>query len=266
MLGGISRPQAIAVLTIAHLPVLVMTIPTNRPVAVVRRPTLARRLPRSRNSQAPTPSLRRIIRLVMGYSSVRNRPAVMPNPNLTSPQLATAAAHPTRVHVLAILNDRNASPRELAAELREPLNNVSYHVDVLRRLGCIELVETRPAANGRVVEHVYRAIERSYFDDEAWNELGEKEKQIVATSLVRLISEDINRAIARGTFFESDDNHISRTPMTVDEQGWLEVVGVLDRTLGELLDIKERADERRVSGSTTIPTKVEIIHFKSPAP
>ena len=56
------------------------------------------------------------------------------------PRIVRALSHPIRHRVLVALNERVASPKELAAELGEPLGNVSYHTRVLAQLGCIELV------------------------------------------------------------------------------------------------------------------------------
>lgn len=186
-------------------------------------------------------------------------------PNLTSPQLATAMAHPTRVRIVTVLNEREASPKELAAEIEESLNNVAYHVEILKNLGCIELVRTQPSGGGRVIEHFYRATQRSYFDADAWERLGDKERFAVSATLMRLASEDISEAIAKGTFTDPDDNHISRTPLVVDRPGWDEITSILDRALEELLAVPE-AVLARTEGTEaeTMPIKVEIIQFRSP--
>ena len=44
-------------------------------------------------------------------------------------------AHPLRIHILRVLQDRVASPSELADELQAKLPNVSYHVRFLEKLG-----------------------------------------------------------------------------------------------------------------------------------
>ena len=63
---------------------------------------------------------------------------------IDDPRFVKALAHPLRIHILRILQDRTASPRELADELGAKLPNVSYHVRFLERLGVLELVETQP--------------------------------------------------------------------------------------------------------------------------
>ena len=64
---------------------------------------------------------------------------------LVDQRVAKALSHPLRAHVLAILNERVASPNDMAEQLGEPLGNVSYHVKALVELDCIELVSTTPA-------------------------------------------------------------------------------------------------------------------------
>jgi DNA-binding transcriptional ArsR family regulator len=130
-------------------------------------------------------------------------------PTFVNPRLAAAVAHPTRMHAMTILVDREASPKELAAEIGEPINNVTYHVKQLVKLGCVELVRTAPAKGGRVVEHFYRATSNTWIGDEEWEALGPKERHIYTTTTVKALSADINEAIAAGTFFDPDTNHLS---------------------------------------------------------
>jgi DNA-binding MarR family transcriptional regulator len=188
-------------------------------------------------------------------------------PALVSPLLASAMSHPTRVHALAILYERAASPREIAAELDEPVNNVTYHVKQLVELGCIELVETRPAHGGRVVEHFYRAIQRLYFDDEDWERLGTSERRTVDTAILRMISDDVNQAVAHGTFSDPDDNHLSRTPITVDREGWEEIKDILGTALNELIAVSDKVASRAAPSEETVQAMVGILHFRSaPSP
>jgi predicted ArsR family transcriptional regulator len=176
-------------------------------------------------------------------------------------------SHPTRIGAMTILLQRNATPAQIAAEIEEPLSNVCYHIDKLEKLGCIELVSVEPAGGGRVVEHFYRAVDRVYFDKEAWERLGDKDKLEVVIALMRLVSEDVNEAMSQGTFFDPDDNHLSRSPMNVDSEGWEETTALLDKTVHGLFKIQEKVASRCESGNKdTFAIKVEIIQFRSPSP
>ena len=186
-------------------------------------------------------------------------------PDFVSPQLAAAMSHPTRVHAMSILGERVASPRQLAEEMGEPLNNVTYHVNQLRELGCIELVRTERRAGGRVLERFYRTARRAYFDEDAWEALDQKERLGVVWAIVRMMSKDLALAMASGTFFAADDKHISRWPMQVDQAGWSEISELLERTANELFEIEARVADRRAAGEPTpIHTKVELMQFRSP--
>src|SRR5690349_6744496 len=70
--------------------------------------------------------------------------------------LLVALRHPLRRRILREMADgKKRSPRELAAVLRAPLSNVSYHVRVLAERSAVTLVETQPSSGS--VQHFYRS-------------------------------------------------------------------------------------------------------------
>jgi len=185
-------------------------------------------------------------------------------PSLTNPRLASALSHPTRLRAMRVFAEREATPREIAAEIDEPINNVAYHIKILKRLGCIELIQTRQTQGGRVAEHVYKATQRPYWDDSEWKQLNEGEKLDVTAAVMQQISEDIAEAMSHGTFNSHDDNHLSRSPMTVDDEGWQEVIALLKETMEELMEIQIRVNKRGADPDETLRTTVQIIQFESP--
>lgn len=186
-------------------------------------------------------------------------------PHLTNPQLVSALAHATRVHALTVLNERAASPKELAAELDRDINHVSYHLEKLEELGCIELVEAKKRHGGRVEEHFYRATVRPWFDREAWKQVDPQDQPGVTSSILANINEDIAVAIRAGTL-NGKDNHISRTPLVLDPESYGELIELLNSTLGGVMEIQERATNRLEAGDESILTKVHLIQFESPEP
>jgi DNA-binding transcriptional ArsR family regulator len=185
---------------------------------------------------------------------------------MTDPQLAAALSHSTRVHILSVVNTRLASPKELAAELGEPVPNINYHVGILLELGCIELAEVEPRHGSRVSEHFYRAKKLQYLDDAAWEQLELQGKWEVVIPIMRLISRDVNEAMEQGTFLDPDDNHLTRTPMIVDPEGWEETKVILAEALDRLLEVKDNVKDRAEAGqeAETMAIKVELIQFRSP--
>src|SRR3712207_2003998 len=94
--------------------------------------------------------------------------AVRPDKDVTDARLVKALAHPLRVRILGVLDERVASPSELAEELDAPLGNVSYHVRILASLGLIRLVKETPRRGS--VEHHYEAVPRPMISEEARSE------------------------------------------------------------------------------------------------
>jgi len=191
--------------------------------------------------------------------------APRPKPKLTSAQLVKAFAHPIRVQAMAILNERIASPKEVAARTGESLKLVAYHIRVLKNLGLVELVRVEEAASGRVTEHFYKATRRPMIDLEAWKQLSDPEKHASAMTIMGLISGDVGLAMQKGTFLDPDDGHLSRTPMRVDQRGWEDSIAILDQALESLLAVGEEAAERIAKGADGVmQSEVAIIQFPLP--
>jgi hypothetical protein len=166
---------------------------------------------------------------------------------------------------MSILLERTASPRQVAEEIGERLNNVTYHLSQLQKLGCVELVRTERVRGGRVLEHFYRATRRLYIDEAAWEMLSEKVHFDLAAVTLRMISQDITNSMVAGTFFAGGHAHLTRSPMVVDEEGWREITDVIEGTLEQLFQVEARVAERTADGTPAdIHAKVELMQFRSP--
>jgi Helix-turn-helix domain len=178
--------------------------------------------------------------------------------------VAKAFAHPLRVQILIILNERVASPNLLSQELDQSLNLVAYHVRVLEKYDCIELVDTKQRRGA--TEHFYRATRRQFLSDAEWARMPEALRPGLSGAMLKAVFDDIEEAVSNGTFDELEDRHLSRVPMVVDNQGWGDVASLLEGTLERLLEIQAEASERIANGDEPgMLTKVEMLHFKSPS-
>jgi DNA-binding transcriptional ArsR family regulator len=77
--------------------------------------------------------------------------------------LFAALSHPLRRRILRrmLAEQGETSPRELSAQLREPLSALSYHVRVLAECGAISLRRTKK--NRGSTQHFYRpAVKASW--------------------------------------------------------------------------------------------------------
>jgi DNA-binding transcriptional ArsR family regulator len=188
-------------------------------------------------------------------------PRTQAPPNLVDQRLLKAMAHPTRIHILDILSEGPSSPARMQRRMENvSLNLVSHHVKVLRDLGCIELVKTVPRRGAK--EHIYRAKERQFFTAEEWEAIEPKSRQPITSVILRMISEDTGRALAEGKFDELADNHLSRSPIELDKEGWTEVVDILARALDEILGADVKSRERVFeSGEDLMPARVVIMQY-----
>jgi len=178
-------------------------------------------------------------------------------------RLARALGHPLRVQALTILNERVASPNELAKELEEGLSQVSYHVKVLKDCECIELVKTEPRRGA--VEHYYRATSRAFLSDSEWQQLPASIKPGMSASLLQTIMDDAVEALKAEKFDARDERHLSWTPLIVDEQGWQDLSSALADTLERIFDI-QAASASRLSDSEDegLPATVAMMGFEAP--
>lgn len=53
-------------------------------------------------------------------------------------RLIKALCHPVREHILAVLNERIASAREIGEELGAEVSSFYHHIEELEKFGCIE--------------------------------------------------------------------------------------------------------------------------------
>ena len=184
--------------------------------------------------------------------------------DITDPKVAKALAHPLRTRILAALEDRTASPSQLAAELDVPLGVLSYHVRRLAALGFLELVRRVPRRGA--VEHYYTAKVRPRITDEAWGGAPAIVKQAMLGASLDQLGTYVSEAAAAGGF-DSAESRLSRTRLQVDEQGWREMATELEASFQRLLEIERQCQQRLAQpdgGDTTLDTTVVSMLFRSP--
>jgi len=171
-----------------------------------------------------------------------------------------ALSHPLRVRMLTLLNQKVASPSELADELDEPLGNVSYHMRFLADLKMVKLVRTEPRRGA--VEHYYEALEPPLVSDEDWAQLPVTLRRSLSDSTLTNIARDLKGAGEAGGF-DRDNIHVSRVALTLDQQGWDELSGLLSQLLERAREVQEQSNKRRKrAGSDAIPTALVLMQFE----
>jgi DNA-binding transcriptional ArsR family regulator len=172
--------------------------------------------------------------------------------------LLKAISHPLRHRLLGLLDDRTASPNELARELGLPLGRVSYHIRLLADLGVIELVRTEPRRGA--LEHFYRAVTRGWFSEEDWKRLPRAARRgIVGQSLQRIFS-DVTAAVDAGGF-DGPVSQVKSTSLELDERGLEELSEVLASTAERVKAINAESADRR-AGADGVTTELALLHFE----
>ncbi len=163
--------------------------------------------------------------------------------DITDPAIAKALAHPLRTRILAALENRTASPTQLADELDAPLGVVSYHVRRLHALRFLKLVKRLPRRGA--IEHYYTTVAGPTITNEAWISTPTIVKQATISAALTELGSQASAAVGEGGF-DAPGSHVSRTPVTVDAQGWQELARELDALLPRIEKIEAESQKRLV--------------------
>lgn len=177
-------------------------------------------------------------------------------------KMAKAMSHPVRVQALGILNQKVASPSDIAEEIGLPIANVAYHVRALLQLGCIEEVETRPVRGA--LEHRYRAVRRAFVLPDEWQTMPESARHDMLVTIAENGYDQLARALAAGVFEGRSDHHMSYSALLLDEQGWKELNGMLADILDRALDMQAECAARIADGEAggkQVRSRLNIHHF-----
>ncbi len=164
------------------------------------------------------------------------------------------------------LDDRVASPSEIAEEVSAPLGNVSYHVRFLERVGLLELVEARPRRGA--VEHYYRARGRARATREAWGQMPVIAHDATLGATLHAVLDYVGAAVSLGGF-EHRDALAERRPLTLDSLGFGELAAALQRLVERAGEIEAGSARRLVSTnrrSVAVDAGLVLMLFAAPPP
>jgi hypothetical protein len=181
---------------------------------------------------------------------------------------ASVLAHPLRVRILEILNERDMSPVEFCRDGFAPqgmdVSHVAYHFRELAEYGCLAVTEENKRRGS--IEHVYRGLARAFFSDPNWSSLDEEERSRISKTVFQGLLARVEGAMMARTFDSSEDRHLSWVAMRLDEQGWREMSTTLAAAFGEIEQIRGDAEQRlEERGDAGIPSTCGILGFQSPA-
>ena len=168
-----------------------------------------------------------------------------------SHEVARLLAHPLR-QLLLFEYEQTNSPSKAARRLRQPVNVVSYHTDVLQRLGWIELVRTERRRGA--VEHFYRSTGRPDIEDEDWVGLSLRLRHAIVLGTLGATADEARGAALAGGF-DHATAHLSRCLLELDEQGAAEVAETLREAVARVEQIAAAARSR----ATAVGQRHELV-------
>jgi hypothetical protein len=122
------------------------------------------------------------------------------------------------------------------------LSDAAYHVRVLERHGCIELVDTKQRRGA--TEHFYRAIERPDFNAEQIGEISVRQAHENAISILQMAFADVTTALEGKTLCSRKEHFVARLAACVDEEGFAEISGAFDEFLERFYAADAASTER----------------------
>ena len=177
-------------------------------------------------------------------------------------RLVRAISHPLRIEILQVLNEREASPNDMAALLRSPLGNVAYHTRVLEKCGCVEVVRTERRRGA--VEHYFRAVPRSYIGHQDWRKVPRSVRGGITSAAMDSFLARLAAACEAGTVDGREDTTLSWMSVAVDEEGRDEVTEILREAVARLNRVQKRSLERSArSGEDVISIIIGLAAFDS---
>jgi DNA-binding transcriptional ArsR family regulator len=166
--------------------------------------------------------------------------------DITDPLVAKAYSHPLRIEILGLLDNRVASPRQLATELGSGLSTTSYHVRQLSAVKLIRLVRRRQVRGA--IEHLYTANVRPTITDAGWARLPPIVKRAYLGGKINQIGEEVAAAASEGGF-DHEDMHLTRTSIRLSPEAWKAAARILTRALEEIEALGAEGAAHREVGS-----------------
>lgn len=184
-------------------------------------------------------------------------------------RIAKAMANPTRIRIMAELVLRPMSPTLFDKECnieQHSVSTIAKHFRKLEKLGLAEPFEQKTGERRRGgVETFYRATRRTVFDEIVWPMIPPAFREGLSAEVYRALGERLQNAFEAGTVDAREDRHFTWTAFLLDEQGWTEMIALVDGNFYKAFEIAERAATRmKDSSAKPIHTTLGLIAIESP--
>jgi len=186
-----------------------------------------------------------------------------PFPDAIDQRMVRSLAHPLRIQILEALTDHVASPSSLADQLETGLSDVAYHTRALDRYGALELVDT--VQRRGATEHFYKAMPGAFMGGPKWRRVPRTIRGGVSAATLQTFLDKAIAALEAGTLDGRDDTVFRWMPLHLDEEGFQEVVAILEEATKLMLAAHVRSQDRLTENCSedTVSTVVGMAAFET---
>lgn len=182
-------------------------------------------------------------------------------------RLAKAFAHPLRAEVLTMLNEQPGSAKDIVDRLEEKgeeanLNLIAYHIRVLHKLKCVEAIHTEQIRGA--TKTVYRGTTRMLLDDGVWSNLPRENRVGISAGAIGETAERAQHALEEGTFDNRKDRAIINLKVSLDEQGWKEVLAIVREAYERCEEVEPEAINRTPDPGERFNATISLLAYESP--
>ncbi|HEX3042228.1 MAG TPA: helix-turn-helix domain-containing protein [Solirubrobacterales bacterium] len=187
----------------------------------------------------------------------------------TEPEAAIRAANlhkalrdPTRAWVLAQLNDAPAAASDLAARPGIPRQRISYHIEMLVKYECAELLDTIPIRGA--TKKIFRGTVPVLVMPEDWAKMGLGSRNGWSIKILSEAFDRAQRALEAGTFDKRLDRIAANYKPRLDEEGWAEAFTMLAEIHEKFEHLEEASVARHPDFMDRTPITFSMLLYESP--
>lgn len=181
-------------------------------------------------------------------------------------QLFRLLHNPGQLAALVALVEGPASKSDVARELGTKLNKADYDVGELEKMGLVEPIGTEMRRGQETT--IYRAVMRPILNNKEWDELGQDDRERLVLWTHQLLLRDVAIAWQARTLQARAESHNTRSPLRVDEKGWVKLNRIQDEALKASREVEvESVDRARDAGdeSKLINVRTAMFCFEMPS-
>lgn len=129
-----------------------------------------------------------------------------------------SVGHRIRIEILAALHEGPMSATDLAKFLRQPIGNITHHIEELLKDGSIEIARTE-RVRGNISQNFYVVVELPKFSDEEAAALSPEERQALAALILQASMAECLASLWTGKLHSDPRAFLSWNRLYFDKQG-----------------------------------------------